>query len=81
MEPLTIYKHNPYIILVILHLKEEWRKNVASVVINDYESYFLILRRLWKDIQENKYSFFRIPKEELAKGWDGTLYTKILNDL
>ena len=63
------------------HLKEEWRKNVASVVINDYESYILILRRLWKDIQENKYSFFRIPKEELAKGWDGTLYTKILNDL
>ena len=61
--------------------KQEWMINTTSVVKNDYESYILMLRRLWKDVQNNKTLSSMISKEDLAIGWDGTLYSKILKEL
>ena len=61
--------------------KQEWMINTTSVVKNDYESYLLMLRRLWKDVQSNKTLSSMISKEDLAVGWDGTLYSKILKEL
>ena len=61
--------------------KQEWMINTTSVVKNDYESYILMLRRLWKDVQNNETLSSMISKEDLAVGWDGTLYSKILKEL
>lgn len=61
--------------------KQKWMINTTSVVKNDYESYILMLRRLWKCIQNNQLLSSIISKEDLAIGWDGTLYQKILKEL
>lgn len=61
--------------------KQEWMINTTSIVKNDYKSYILMLRRLWKDIQNNKMLSLMISKEDLAVGWNGTLYSKVLNEL
>lgn len=61
--------------------KQEWMINTTSIVKNDYKSYILMLRRLWKDIQNNKMLSLIISKEDLAVGWNGTLYSKVLNEL
>ena len=58
--------------------KQDWMIKIASVVENDYDSYIVMLRRLWRDIKSFS---FDINKEELAKGWYGNIYQKILKEL
>lgn len=61
--------------------KQEWLIKTTSIVKDDYDTYIIMLRRLWKNIKSNKLLSQIISKEELAKGWCGTIYKKILNEL
>ena len=61
--------------------KQQWMINTTSVVKDDYESYIMMLRRLWKVVQKDDLLSLFIPKEALAAGCDGTIYNKILNEL
>lgn len=61
--------------------KQEWMIRTTNVVKNDYDSYIMMLRRLWADIQNNSLVSVMISKKELAMGWDGKIYNQILNEL
>lgn len=52
-----------------------------SLVKNDYDSYIVMLRRLWDDIKDDKLLPSFITKEYLSKGYNNTLYEFILKDL
>lgn len=58
--------------------KQEWRLNVVAVIKNDYDSYIMMLRRLWIDIKNDTLLSFIIKKEDLAKGYADNIYPKIL---
>lgn len=61
--------------------KLQWKINTTSVVKDDYESYILMLKRLWRIIKNDKYLLHMCPKSKLASGADGTQYPKILKEL
>ena len=61
--------------------KQEWLINTTSKVKGDYQSYIMMLKRLWKLVKNDKRLRFLIKKEDLAKGYDGTVYPKILAEL
>ncbi len=61
--------------------KQEWMRNVANVVKDDYESYIKMLKRLWNFIKKDDFYSMAIPKQFLAMGWDGQIYDKILKEL
>lgn len=61
--------------------KLKWMINTTSLVKDDYESYILMLKRLWNVIKkDNNYSCL-FSKEILAMGWDNTIYDNILKEL
>ncbi len=60
--------------------KIEWKKNTISVIKDDYESYIVMLKRLWQLIKNEKLTLF-YSKNKLASGFDGTLYHNILKEL
>ncbi len=55
--------------------------NVVAVIKNDYESYIMMLRRLWSDIESDILLSFIIKKEDLAKGYEDNVYPNILKEL
>ncbi len=61
--------------------KREWLIKTTSIVENDYDSYILMLKRLWNDIKNNELLSLMISKKDLAVGWDGIVYSKILKEL
>lgn len=61
--------------------KREWFEHIKMAVIDDYDSYIVSLRRLWKDIQSNKLLSNNMPKENLALGSDKRIFNRVLNDL
>lgn len=61
--------------------KQQWMINVTNVVKNDYTSYIKMLRRLWNDIKSDNSLANMISKKNLAVGWDGVVYPKILKEL
>lgn len=61
--------------------KKEWIIKCMSLVKNDYDSYIVMLRRLWDDIKDDKLLPSFITKEYLSKGYYNTLYEFILKDL
>ena len=61
--------------------KQGWMKKIVSAVEKDYDSYIPMLRRLWEDIRKNKNLEMFISKEDLARGWNGNVYPKILKEL
>lgn len=60
---------------------QSWRIKVADAVRNDYGSYIVMLKRLWKIIKNDPAYSVLIPKEYLAMGFDGTIYPEILKEL
>lgn len=60
---------------------QQWMINTTSLVKDDYETYIIMLKRLWKDIQENKVLSSMYSKESLALGWNNEIYPKILKEL
>ncbi len=59
--------------------KQQWMINTTSVVKSDYDSYVLMLKKLWYIIKNNRIYSNLIPKEKLAMGWNGNVYNNILN--
>ena len=53
----------------------------TSIIKDDYDSYIMMLKRLWKDIQLDIVLSLWIKKEDLAKGWMNNIYTNILKEL
>lgn len=61
--------------------KQAWMINTTSLVKNDYESYIIMLRRLWKFIKNDRNLSLYISKKDLARGFNNNLYKKILREL
>lgn len=61
--------------------KKEWMIRCMSLVKDDYDSYIVMLRRLWDDIKDDKLVPPFITKEYLSRGYYNTLYESILKDL
>lgn len=57
--------------------KIPWMTNTMSVVKNDFNSYILMLNRLWEVIQSNPLLSIIFNKEELSKGTEGKVYDNI----
>lgn len=53
----------------------------ADVIENDYDSYIVMLRYLWNIVKSKPEYALRIQKEDLARGWNGNIISKILNEL
>ena len=61
--------------------KQKWMIIATSIIKDDYDSYIMMLKRLWKDIQLDIVLSLWIKKEDLAKGWMNNIYTNILKEL
>ena len=56
---------------------QEYLAIATSIIEQDYDSYILILNRLWSAIASKpEYSFY-IKKEDLARDWNGNIVEKI----
>ena len=60
---------------------QQWFINIACKVKNDYDSYIMMLKRLWNLVQNNKILSNFVTKEDLAVGFSKVLYQQILNEL
>lgn len=60
--------------------KQQWMINTTNVVKNDYDSYILMLKRLWNLIKNNYIYSCIITKEMLAMGWENNVYESILKE-
>lgn len=60
---------------------KEWLINTMAVIKDDYESYIMMLKKLWHVIKNNRILASNISKADLAKGSDGNVYPSILNRL
>ena len=60
---------------------DEWRKNVADKVKNDFDDYIEVLSYFWNVIKNNKNYKEVFSKEELCEGFDGKIINKILDAL
>ena len=57
---------------------EEWRKTVASKVLDHFDDYIRILRHLWSVIEQNPLYKTIITKQMLCTGWDGKTVHRVL---
>ena len=60
---------------------DEWRKNVADKVKNNFDDYIIILRYLWNIVEKNPVYKAIITKEMLCVGWDGKVVKEVMNAL
>ena len=61
--------------------KQKWMIIATSIIKDDYDSYIMMLKRLWKDIQLDIVLSLWIKKEDLAIGWMNNVYPNILKEL
>ncbi len=60
---------------------DEWRKNVADKVKDNFDDYIIILRYLWNIVEKNPVYKAIITKEMLCVGWDGKVVKEIMKAL
>ena len=60
---------------------DEWRKNVADKVKDNFDDYIIILRYLWNIVDKNPVYKAIITKEMLCVGWDGKVFKEVMNAL
>lgn len=60
---------------------KEWLINTMAVIKDDYESYIMMLKKLWHVIKNNRILASNISKADLAKGSDENVCPSILNRL
>lgn len=60
---------------------DEWRKNVADKVKDNFDDYIIILRYLWNVVEKNSFYKAIITKEMLCVGWDGKVVKEVMNAL
>lgn len=60
---------------------QEYLAIATSVIENDYGSYIVMLKHLWNIIKSKTEYSFVIKREDLARGWNGNIIPKILNEL
>ena len=60
---------------------DEWRKNVADKVKDNFDDYIIILRYLWNIVEKNPVYKAIITKEMLCGGWDGKVVKEVMNAL
>lgn len=60
---------------------DEWRKNVADKVKDNFDDYIIILRYLWNIVEKNPVYKAIITKEMLCVGWDGKVGKEVMNAL
>lgn len=60
---------------------DEWRKNVANKVKDNFDDYIIILRYLWNVVEKNPVYKAIITKEMLCVGWDGKVVKEVMNAL
>lgn len=60
---------------------DEWRKNVADKVKDNFDDYIIILRYLWNIVEKNSVYKAIITKEMLCVGWDGKVVKEVMNAL
>lgn len=60
---------------------QEYLANATTIIENDYDSYILMLNRLWTIIRQKPEYRHMIKKEDLARGWNGNIIPKILDEL
>lgn len=60
---------------------DEWRKNVADKVKDNFDDYIIILRYLWNIVEKNPVYKAIITKETLCVGWDGKVVKEVMNAL
>ena len=60
---------------------DEWRKNVADKVKDNFDDYIIILRYLWNIVEKNPVYKAIVTKEILCVGWDGKVVKEVMNAL
>ncbi len=60
---------------------DEWRRNVADAVKDNFDDYIMILRYLWNVIEQNPIYKFLITKECLCVGHDGKVVPAVMRAL
>lgn len=60
---------------------DEWRKDVADKVKDNFDDYIIILRYLWNIVEKNPVYKAIITKEMLCVGWDGKVVKEVMNAL
>lgn len=60
---------------------QEWKKNVADKVKNDFDDYIAVLKRLWIVIEKNPLLHAFITKESICTGTDGKVVAEVLEAL
>lgn len=60
---------------------DEWRKNVANKVKDNFDDYIIILCYLWNIVEKNPVYKAIITKEMLCVGWDGKVVKEVMNAL
>ena len=60
---------------------DEWRKNIADKVNDNFDDYIIILRYLWNIVEKNPVYKAIITKEMLCVGWDGKVVKEVMNAL
>lgn len=60
---------------------DEWRKNVADKVKDNFDDYIIILRYLWNIVEKNPVYKAIITKEMLCVGWDDKVVKEVMNAL
>ena len=60
---------------------DEWRKNVADKVKDNFDDYIIILRYLWNIVEKNPVYKAIITKVMLCVGWDGKVVKEVMNAL
>lgn len=60
---------------------DEWRKNVADKVKDNFDDYIIILRYLWNMIESNPIYKAIITKDMICVGWDGKVVKEVMNAL
>ncbi len=57
---------------------DEWRRNVADAVKDNFDDYIMILRYLWNVIEQNPIYKLLITKESLCVGYDGKAVSAVM---
>ena len=60
---------------------DEWRKNVADKVKDNFDDYINILRYLWNVVEKNPVYKAIITKEMICVGWDGKVVKEVMKAL
>ena len=60
---------------------DEWRKNIADKVKDNFDDYIIILRYLWNVVEKNPVYKAIITKEMLCVGWNGKVVKEVMNAL